>query len=137
MSDREFEEFTLPIGGSPYRFHFGFSEIIEMQDRLSSPAYVPSIAEIDAGIRAGRLKYQQALIWAGLRRFHREITEEDVAQLQAKASGMELRSVLSAFGYSMTPDPADVKALGPLENPQTAQIETTGAPSISTPEVTA
>jgi hypothetical protein len=136
MSDREFEEFTLQIGGSPYTFHFGFSEIIEMQDRLSTPSYVPSIAEIDHGIRAGRLKYQQALIWAGLRRFHRDITEEDVARLQAKATGAELRAVLVAFGYSMTPDPADVKALGEPENPQAAQAETTGERSTSTPEVT-
>ncbi len=133
----EFDEFTLPLGGREYRFRFGLREVIELQERLIIGPIVPTIREIHLGILAGRLRYQRVLIWAGLRQFHPELTEEAVTELMASATRAELGEVLFAFGYSVTPDPNDLEALGvdPTANPQTAQNETIGAASISAPVV--
>lgn len=131
MVNSEFDEFTLPIGGSPYTFRFGLRELIELQERLITADQVPSIAEIDAGVRVNRLRYRRALIWAGLRKFHPHITEDAVTDLMAKASKAEMDAVLEAFGYSVTPDPRDLEALGPPTNPPQAQDVKTGGSSIS------
>lgn len=131
----EFDEFTLPLGRREYRFRFGLREVIELQERLIEGSVVPTIHEIDAGIRAGRLRYQRALIWAGLREHHKDVSEDAATELMSTASRRELDDVLIAFGYSVTPDPKDVEALGiqPSTNPPTAQHAMTGADSISEP----
>lgn len=129
------DEFTLPISGTVYRFRFGLREVIDLQERLIDGDAVPSIQDIDRGVRVGRLRYVRALLWAGLRQYHPTMTEEAVTDSMAGASEAELQAVLKAFGYSMTPDPADIEALGsaPDANPQTAQDGvTTGEDSTST-----
>lgn len=131
MVNSEFEEFTLPMGGTPYTFRFGLRELIELQERLVSGDQIPTIAEIHAGIQRGRLRYRRALIWSGLRAFHPDISEDAVTDLMAKAKRAEMNALLEAFGYSVTPDPRDLAELEPKANPPQAQDATTGANSTS------
>lgn len=129
----EFDEFTLPLGGKAYAFRFGLREVIEMQEALTIGPIVPTIIEINAGIWAGRLRYQRAMIWAGLRHSQPRLTEDATTSLMASASPDELKAVFSAFGYSVSPDPKDIAALEITPNPPTAQSETTGGSSTSEP----
>jgi len=131
----EFDEFTLTLGGKSYAFRFGLREVIEMQEALTIGPIVPTIIEINAGIWAGRLRYQRAMIWAGLRHSQPGLTEDATTSLMASASADELKAVFSAFGFSVSPDPKDVQALELKPDPQMAQPETTGESSTSKPVV--
>jgi hypothetical protein len=135
------DDFTLTLGGASYRFHWGLAEVIEMQERLTTPLEVPSVQDMDLGVRRGRLKYLRAMIFAGLREHQPLITEAKVTELMQQTTEDEMTALLAAFGYSVTPDPEDVEVLKkhqhkPRRNPRKAQtVITTGAGSISAPDV--
>ena len=135
------DDFSLPLGGTVYRFHWGVDELIEMQERLATPLSVPSVQMMDLGIRQGRLKYLRAMMWAGLRTYNPTISEKDVGGLMQAATEDEMRALLRAFGYAIAPDPKDAEALTPTtkktKNPRKAQTKrTTGATSIAAPGAT-
>ena len=127
------DDFTLPLAGNTYHFRFGLREVIDMQEQLvDANGDAPSVQAIDQGIRAGRLRYVRAIIWAGLQKYHPRVTEDQVTDLMATANEAEMRGVLEAFGYSVRPDQADLRTLGleaPPANPPEAQAQTTGEPS--------
>lgn len=106
------DDFTLPLGGIEFHFRWSLREVINMQERLVSGLEVPTIEAIDAGVRSGRLRYIRAMLWAGLQSYQPLLNEDAVTDLMAQASEQEMRAVMSGFGYSTRPDPADVQALG-------------------------
>lgn len=135
------DEFTRPLGGVDYTFHWGIDDIEELQERLAlfaMPLRAPSLQEIDDGIRQGRVRYRRAMIWAGLRKHHPGVDWAAAGRLMDQATLPELISLLGAFGFSITPDPEDIKALeaagAKKKNPRKAQTTTAGADSTSKPE---
>lgn len=60
---------------------------------------------------SGRMKYIAAYLWAGLKRFHPEVTLPDVMDLLDSASMEEVQQLLRDLGLSMQPAPEDAKEL--------------------------
>lgn len=143
MSNAVIDDFTAPLGGTAYQFHFGLREVIALQEHLPKVPDLrvpggwrtPTVDEINAHVKAGRLLYFRALIWVGLRKFQPAISEDATTDLIAAASDAELTAVLEGFGYSVTPDPADLEVLGPppRPDPPTAQPATSGETSTPSP----
>lgn len=106
-----------------------------MQERLTTPTEVPTVFDMELGVRRGRLKYLRAMIVAGLRRHHPDVGEPKANELMQHATADEMQALLVKFGYAVTPDPKDVEALktGTKKNPRKAQTKRTGATSTSAP----
>jgi hypothetical protein len=142
MANPLMDEFSLTLAGTSYRFRWGLGELIEMQEQLiDSLGRVPTVEQMDVGVRQGRLKYLRAMIWAGLRPDHPTIAEAEVTVLMRDASQDEMQQLLTHFGYVIRPDPVDLAAL-PKPKPETrrpgrprkAQIpKTNGAASTAPP----
>lgn len=128
------QDFTLPLGGKPYRFEWGIRQLMGMQESLITPREMPSLESIQAHLLAGRVKYVIEMIRFGLQRYHPSLTDSDVIDIVEAASVDEIRAVLMKFMFSSTPDQKDVEALPKPKrtNPRKAQTKKTdGASSIS------
>lgn len=143
------DDFAASLNGTPLRFHWGMSELIDMQEGLTTytidaktgktVAHVPTIEEMEAGVMAWRLRYQRAMFWAGLQKYHPQMSVATVTDLMQKATPEEWQAVLNAFGYFVAPDPADIAALPMSENPPEAQAApmTSGEDSTPAPDASA
>ena len=145
------DDFSLPLGGTVYRFHWGVDELIDMQEQLTTATEVdlpgvgkrrifdvPDVEDLNMGVWQGRLKYTRALLVAGLRYYQPKLSREDVNAAMQASSAEEMSAVLAAFGYAVTPDPKDVGVLkaSPKQarNPRKAQAtRTNGGTSTSAP----
>lgn len=117
-------EFTLTLGGTAYTLRMGTLALAALQEKFGTPEHVPNIRDIVLEVMKGRALYVQAFVWAGLQRYHPDITFEQVADLIDETSESDLRPLLMALGISTQPDPADLKELGlDKANPPEAQTD--------------
>lgn len=131
MANAQKGEFALTMGGTVYTLKLGTSALIELQELLGTPEHAPTMQELVIEVVNGRAKYIRAFIWAGLRKYHPEVTLEAVSDLLDDTSEAEAKAVLRALGVSTQPDTKDVQALGlDTVNPQPAQ---TGPRSVKAP----
>lgn len=111
MANKDKGEVDMTLGGKRYTFKLGTNALIEAQELLSTPTRLVSIDEMRVGLQAGRLKYIQVLLWAGLQKFHAGMTVEDVNDMLDAANEGEIRVLLNGLGLTMVPSPEDVKEL--------------------------
>jgi hypothetical protein len=148
MANPQRGEFDLTLGGTSYRFRLGAEALIAFQEQFRVNGDAPSVRELLRQYQRESLVHIRALLWAGLREHHPDITLTGVADLIDAAAPSEIQAVLGGMADSTQPDPADVAALGLDGNgrPPAAQAEgtgrqarkrkaraSTGAPSISPP----
>jgi len=130
----------MTLGGKTYEFLWGTRAIREMQEFLSTPDKLVSLDEILAQIRAKRLHYMCAFVWAGLLKHNPEIKFTDVDEIMDSATEAELEALRREFFGGLTPSQADLHELGTgrKKNPRKARAKaSTGVNSISTPEALA
>lgn len=73
--------------GETYTMAFGFETLVLVEDRRKM-----SFGDVVEELDSGRLGALGALLWAGLRKHHPELTFEDAGQLAIACDGEELRS---------------------------------------------
>lgn len=135
MANREKGEIDLTIAGTTYTFKLGTAALIALQESVSAPPQIESVESIWAQIARGRIKYVRALLWAGLQKFHRGITLDQVDDLLDDATQDEVQRLLSDLGLTTQPAPEDMKELseGVTKRPRKARaIRGTGGNSTST-----
>ena len=113
MANSQRGEFELRLGGVAYTLKLGTAALVEFQESLATPdGVVPDIASAMAEVKRGRLKYVRAMLWAGLRKHHRELTIEAVDDLIDASDPAEVGQLLGSLGASTQPSRADLEALG-------------------------
>jgi hypothetical protein len=128
MSNAVKGEFALPLGGVTYRFKVGVGALMLAQEQIGreTPTSfvlcphcqkvvpvggVPRLDEFTTGLDRWRLLYVRAFLWAGLRKYHPEITIEDVTELLDAADEREAIALVAGLRGSTVPDQRDVEAL--------------------------
>lgn len=145
MSNQAKGEFQLTLAGTTLTFKVGTAALIAAQEHIfATTAYLPSLEELMSGVVRQRLLYMQAFLWGGLRKYHKDITLDALADLLDSAEQVEVLTLLHNLGMSTVPDPADAAELKPDRsvNPQEAQggrkrRGSGGARSTSKPAATA
>lgn len=123
MANSQKGEFALTMGGTAYTLKIGTAALVRLQERFGTPEHVPTIMELQREVVRGRALYIQAFMWAGLQRYHPEVTFDEVGDLIDDTEEADLRPLLEALGVTLVPDPADVQALG-LDTPHPPQAQT-------------
>lgn len=124
MANREKGEFDLEIKGKTYTFVLDIDAMIAMEDLFSTPQTDVTFDELMRRLQRGSVKATRALIWAALRRHHKEISLADAGDLIRDAGGIDgLSGQIQKLHGSTVPDREDVAELGVKneENPPEAQ----------------
>lgn len=112
MSNTVKGEFELPLGGVTYRFKVGVGALLLAQEQIGKETgTVPRFDELTAGLDGFRLLYVRAFLWAGLRKYHAEVTLDGVLELLDAADEGEAVTLLAGLRQSAQPDRRDLAAL--------------------------
>jgi hypothetical protein len=131
MANAERGEFALTLAGQPFLFKVGIGAVAHAQELLRTPEHCPGLQEIDRALQQGSLLYLRAVVFGGLRKHHAAVTLDQVDELLERMTENEVRALLRAFGFSITPDAEDLKDLGVTpksENPPQAQAKARRGP---------
>jgi hypothetical protein len=133
-------EFIATLKGQSYTFRMGTRALEDLQELLSPPGQVIPLEAIIKDVLQWRLKYVRAFLWAGLRKYHPQITMDDLEGMLDESDEREVQILLSKLGLTTVPDEKDVKELGggKVANPPEAQARRkrgTGVSSRSKPAV--
>lgn len=112
MANPQRGEFSIALGGEVYVLKLGTAALVEFQEHFATAEGAPDIATLLAEVKRGRLKYVRALLWAGFRKHHPDVTLEAVDDLIDAADPAEIGRLLGHLGTSTQPAPADLAALG-------------------------
>ena len=72
---------------------------------------VPTFDEMLEGIQRMRLLFVRAFLWAGLRKYHPEVTLGGVEDLIDRCDASEVAALLLGLRQGTQPDPRDLTAL--------------------------
>jgi hypothetical protein len=145
MSNAVKGEFELPLGGVTYRFKVGVGALMLAQEQIGreTPTSfvlcphcnkpvpvggVPRLDEFTTGLDRWRLLYVRAFLWAGLRKYHPEITIDGVTELLEAADEAEAIALVAGLRGSTVPDTRDVEALEDAGARPTVAAATATAP---------
>lgn len=95
MANRAKGELTVKHEGKDYTFALDFNALCEFEDATGKDA-LDVLRVIESG--KGRVSDIRALMWAGLRAHHPEVTLHDAGRILASNSGAVMEGVAAAFG---------------------------------------
>lgn len=128
MSNNAIGEFELTAGGVAYRFKVGVAALILTQEQIGKETgTVPTFDELVLELRRHRLLYVRAILWAGLRKYHGDISLEGVNDLLDTCDPKEVVALVLGIGGSTQPDARDLAAL------EAAGARPTAAAAATTP----
>ena len=145
MANTQKGEVDFVLDGRTFTFRLGTGALIELQEHVSKlEGAQAALEQIFLDAARGRVLAIRAVLWAGLRKHHPEVTLEGVEDLLDAASPDEIQALLGNLGATTVPDPADLRTLGVSapagDRPQTARGRRaggTGVGSTSTPVASA
>lgn len=123
MANRERGEVSITIGKRAFTLVLDTNAMCEAEALFSTPEKPATFQQIHARMVAGSVIHMRGVLWAALRRYHPNISVEDVGTLTDLAGG------LPAFAFELSrlateaavPDPEDLEAIGASRNPPKAQ----------------
>jgi hypothetical protein len=91
MANPERGEVALTVGDRVYTLVLDFNAYCELEELLSTPdARVTWAQAIWLAIKdGGSAIYQRAMVWASLRRYHKDLSLDDVSDLIQSVGGFE------------------------------------------------
>jgi hypothetical protein len=120
-------EVSVTIDGKPYTLALTLNAMVEVEDMFGVPfSKVCEECENDSP------KHIRALVWAVLRKHHKELTVEDVGEMVDLGTLKALSSVLGRVVSSSGPDAKDLPKKGKSENPTKARAGANGTGASST-----
>lgn len=135
MANREKGEVSLVVGETSYTLVLNTNAMAAIEEHLSTPEREVTWDVFWARVMKGSVRAVIVLLWGMSRKFHPELTPEQVADILDESGGLlGLTRVLTAAAESLTPSPEDSKALavnGKSPRPRKAQAGGTGANSNS------
>jgi hypothetical protein len=114
MANSQRGEFELKLDGKSYTLKLGTAALVEFQELFAPPSggSPPSLVELQHEIKKGRVKYVRALLWAGFRKYHPEITIDDCNDIMDGAEPDEVLTLLGKLGMTTQPAKEDLADLG-------------------------
>lgn len=134
MANKDKGEVSLVVGGTSYTLVLTLGGMMEAETAASTPAKEVFWDEIVARMQRGSARDSLFYVYALFRKHHPTLTLEDVSTVVDDAGGFEgTLAAVEAGQVASSPDPADLKELGPsTKRPQKAQgARGTGASSTS------
>jgi hypothetical protein len=128
MANPQRGEVPLMVGDRAFTLVLDFDALCHLEDVLSANGQVVTAQEAIYHAMRSSLKYTRALLWAGLRRHHRDVSLIDAGELISDLGGVEkFYEVILALNQSTKPDQEDVSG-----RPRAARQGSTGGPTTST-----
>lgn len=135
----------ITVNGRTYTFRFKTKEAMALQKHFAVNGKVPSVPDlVNRALVEESIEHAVALLWAGFRTHHPELTMDDVVAIFDEIGSIQIGGVFQDAAQSLSPDPADMKELGVPERPpeaaQSAKKKTkprNGDGSISSPATAA
>ena len=121
MANRHKGEVSLELDGRIYILHAGINALADVEGVFSTVDTRVTFQEVMQHAMNGSISHVRALLWAMLRRHHKDLSLNDVGDLIERVG---LQTIDQKFGellQAMVPDPEVLKALGVAPNPPQAQ----------------
>lgn len=125
MSNPEKGETTLTIAGVVYRLAINTNALIEVEALFSTPAAPVTFQDVLKRVQAKNLAATRGFLWALLRKYHGDLTLEDVGDLIDALSGERFVATLADLAGSVKPDQRDLDELG-IAPARPRRAQTTG-----------
>lgn len=133
MANPQKGEIDIEVDNHTYRLALDLNALCEFQELMYPGDKDFDMAQI-VGKIPGNFVLARALFWATLRRHHNEMTFKDVSNLITAYGYKPMLELLPKLLEFMNPDEADrgvLKAAPDAERPRNAQVDGTGARSMS------
>lgn len=127
-------EIDIVISGKTYTLAMKTAALIALQKHFSTPDQLADMEDVLKRLREKSLEHLVAGIWAGLQKYHPEISFTDTCNLLDECDDWEkVRFVFSSLMAFAMPDPADLRELqGTAKRPRRARaMRGTGENGIS------
>ena len=116
-------EVSLEIDGATYTLHAGINAIADAESVFSTVDHRVTFQTIVKEAEAGSVTHIRALLWAMLRRHHKNLSLSDVGDLIDRVGLFAINERFEAVLQSFVADPEDLKSLGVGSNPPQAQAK--------------
>jgi len=111
MANRERGEIDQTIDGTTYTYVITTEAMVQLEDLFSTPDREVTFQDVIERVNKGSIKYQRALVWAGLLKYHK-LTLKEVGELIDRVGGLgELAVKMQSALSATTPDPEDEQTL--------------------------
>lgn len=121
-------EVALVNGATTYTLRFSVNAIIEMEDELGEG--VNAIAEQISDAKRVRMKTIRALLWAGLRDHHPEVTQAQAGEILSDIGMAEaMEPIGRAFALAFPDQQEDGPARANGARPRKAGVGSTSSPA--------
>jgi hypothetical protein len=131
MANKHRGEVALEIEGKVYTLHAGINAVADAEGVFSTADRRVTYQEIAEHAMKGSVTHIRALIWAMLRKHHRDLSLPDVGDLIDLVGMTTIEQKFADLLRSTVPDAEDLKAMGVDPNPPQAQ----GGPRAGTSKV--
>lgn len=122
--NQERGETEIRAGEVTYKLVLDTNALCELEAMLSTPDRPLAFPDIIAGCTRGRFLYIRAVIWAALRRHHKDVTVEGAGRIMDMAGGPDgLLSQIKTMAESTKPDAEDAKV---IEGPRPLEAQAAG-----------
>ena len=123
-------EVDIDIDGKTFRLHCGLNAIAEAEGVFSTLRERVTFSEIVEHANKGSVSHIRALLWAMLRKYHRDLSLQDVGDLVDKVGLVAIEQRFAEVLAASAPDPKDIEHLGAAQtNPPQAQDARKGGTS--------
>ena len=114
MANRERGEVSFQVDGTSYTLVMSINGILEVEDAASAIAGQPMLFDqVGRKVAEGNVRYLRVLFWGLLRKYHRDLTLDEVGDLIDAAGGLiGIQRLITTALDASAPDEADKKALG-------------------------
>jgi predicted thioredoxin/glutaredoxin len=114
-------EVSLELDGRIYTLHAGINALADVEGVFSTIDKRVTFQEVVEHALKGSISHIRALLWAMLRRNHKDVSLADVGDLIDRVGLVAIDQKFDEVLRSVVPDPVDLKALGVDPNPPRAQ----------------
>lgn len=134
MANKERGEIALDVKGRSYTLRLDMNALCELESALSTGGKEVTFHQALRMVERQHLGATRALLWAGLRAHHPDLTIVDVGNLMLEMGGIQdIEAQLKAAVEASMPTKSDEKAAG-TARPQEARRPGRGARSVSEPD---
>jgi hypothetical protein len=127
MANPQRGEVPLVVGDRAFTLVLDFDALCQLEDVLSANGQIVTAQEAIYHAMRSSLKYTRALLWAGLRRYHKDVSLVQAGELISDLGGVEkFYETILALNQSTKPDDEDVSG-----RPPAARQGSTGEPTTS------
>jgi hypothetical protein len=140
MANRQRGEVAFDVAGQTYTLVLDIDAICQLEALFSTPEREMSFSDILQRVQGNSVRHVRGLVWAALRKHHKEVTVTQAGALIDACGGLPgFNDKLAQIAQSTQPDPEDAASAESNGRPHKAQRRRagTGVNSTSMPAASA